>query len=104
MSISDWCSHVCSSDLFAIMSQLCILALVASCSDKEPKLKEYNSISACFQAMDYQYDALLTKADIAKHVTIDDASYKLEISPTKGTYAPCVYTWDSARSNDRRVV
>lgn len=74
-----------------------ILALVASCSDKEPKLKEDNATAACFQAMDYQYDALLTKADIAKHVTIDEASYKMDISTIKGTYGSCAYTWKSDR-------
>jgi len=83
--------------LFAIISPLCILAFVASCSDKEPTLKEDNATAACFRAVDYQYDALLTKADIAKHVTIDEASYKMKNSPIKGEYGSSSYEWKSGR-------
>jgi|SRR5690606_6816596 len=83
--------------LFVIIAQLCILAFVASCSDKGLKPKEDDAAAACFQAMDYQYDALLTKVDIAKHVAIDEASYKLEISPVKGEYGSSTYEWNSDR-------
>ena len=39
----------------------------------------------------------MTKADIAKHVSIDESSYKEDISSTKGKYGSCVYTWESDR-------
>lgn len=48
-------------------------------------------------AKDYAYEDLLTKADIAKHVPIDEASYKMKASTTKGQYGSCEYEWLSDR-------
>ncbi len=74
-----------------------ILAFFASCANKEPKLEKENAIATCFKAMDYKYETLLTKADIAKHIAIDEESYKMEISSTKGEYGSCTYEWKSNR-------
>src|SRR5690606_22203224 len=54
-------------------------------------------ISECLAAKDYKYEAVLTKADIAKHVSIDESSYEMDISSTKGKYGSCVYSWESDR-------
>lgn len=51
----------------------------------------------CFIAMDYDYEKLLTKEDVAKHTSIDEASFKKEVSPSHGEYGNCTYTWDSER-------
>ncbi|NLO69982.1 MAG: hypothetical protein GX102_03360 [Porphyromonadaceae bacterium] len=51
----------------------------------------------CFIAMDYDYEKLLTKEDVAKHTSIDEASFKKDVSPTHGEYGSCTYTWDSDR-------
>jgi|GEM_PF-645192 len=56
-----------------------------------------SAISQCLAAKDYQYQELLTKADIAKHVNIDESSYEEKISTTKGKYGSCVYRWASDR-------
>lgn len=75
---------------------LALLAVVA-CGDKDKTFGGDDSIARCLMAKDYKYEELLTKADVAKHTSIDEASYKMEISPTKGTYGSCTYTWNSDR-------
>lgn len=76
---------------------LCALVTVVACGDKGKTLEGDDNMARCLMAKDYQYEALLTKADVAKHASIDEGSYKMEISPTKGTYGSCTYTWDSDR-------
>lgn len=81
-----------------------LLAFFASCTDKEPKSKIDNSMADCFIKVDYRYEDLLTKADIAKHITIDEASYKMEISSIKGEYGSCLYSWKSNRPDFKKDI
>jgi len=71
--------------------------LLVACSDKKEDLIEENGIDACLMAKNYKYEELLTKSDIAKHVTIDEGSYKVDVSPTRGEYGSCRYEWHSNR-------
>jgi hypothetical protein len=73
-----------------------------SCGDQAQSTKEEDAGTACLRTMDYRYEALLTKADIAEHVNIDEASYTMEISPTKDQYGSCVYEWNSDRPDLER--
>lgn len=83
-----------------------LLTACASSSEKSGGQKDdgvkTNSKAAiataeCFMAMDYSYEKLLTKEDVGKHAVIDEASYEMEVSPTKGTYGDCTYSWASDR-------
>lgn len=58
---------------------------------------EFNAISQCLEDKNYQYETLLTKADIAKYVPIDEASFKEDIASRKDKYGSCVYSWTSDR-------
>lgn len=71
--------------------------LFVACSDKKENLVEDNNIGACLMGKNYKYEELLTKSDIAKHVTIDEGSYKVDVSPTRGEYGSCSYEWKSNR-------
>lgn len=70
------------------------LILIFAC-DKESEGKK--ETASCFEKFDYKYEELLTKADVAKHITISEASYKEKISSTKGMYGYCEYKWLSNR-------
>lgn len=77
---------------------LCTVVLMAACGDKKNNLADDNdNVARCLMAKDYKYEELLTKADVSKHVSIDESSFKMEISPTKGKYGSCDYRWDSDR-------
>src|SRR5690606_36364099 len=72
--------------------------IMSACSGTgETSAESSDAISQCLAAKDYKYEELLTKADIAKHVSIDESSFKEDISSTKGKYGSCVYTWESDR-------
>ena len=58
---------------------------------------EFDAIAECLASKDYNYEELLTKADIAKHISIDESSYKKDVSSTQGKYGSCVYRWKSDR-------
>lgn len=77
------------------------VALCTACGNQEGTTSktstESDAISQCLAAKDYKYEDLLTKADIAKYVDIDEASYKQEISSTKGKYGSSFYKWESDR-------
>lgn len=74
-----------------------VALLFVACSDKNDGLNEDTGIGACLMAKNYKYEELLTKSDIAKHVKIDEGSYNIEISSTRGEYGSCSYTWLSNR-------
>lgn len=76
---------------------LCAALLGTACANNEGKRSEGNGIDQCLMANDYAYQDLLTKADIAKYVHIDEASYKMKASTTKGQYGSCEYEWLSDR-------
>lgn len=78
---------------------LCSAALlIGACADKDKQPQDVeDQISKCLMAKDHKYEELLTKADISKHVSIDEASYKRDISSTKGPYGSCSYEWLSDR-------
>lgn len=80
-----------------ILSLLFGAILLAACGNSENVANDDDTISKCLMAKDYKYEELLTKADIAKHIAIDEASYEMEISPTKGEYGSCTYKWLSDR-------
>lgn len=63
--------------------------------DKESEGKKARA--SCFEKFDYKYEELLTKGDVAKHVAINEATYKEKISVTKGVYGYCEYQWLSNR-------
>lgn len=72
--------------------------IMSACSGTgETSAESSDAVGQCLAAKDYKYEELLTKADIAKHVSIDESSYKVDISSTKGKYGSCVYTWESDR-------
>lgn len=71
--------------------------LLASCSKDHPGPKWEDEFGICLQNFDYQYEKILTKGDISKHITIDEGSYELKISPTKGQYGDATYSWKSDR-------
>lgn len=75
-----------------------ITFLFISCKDseKQPEIGT-DKISKCLIAKDYKYEELLTKADLAKHVVIDESSYKMNVSNIKGVYGSCSYEWASNR-------
>lgn len=89
-----------------ILYLLCSAGILSACSGTGESSTESstasstessNVISQCLAAKDYQYEELLTKADIAKYVSIDESSYKQKVSSTKGKYGSCVYSWTSER-------
>lgn len=75
------------------------LAVLASCGNTDAGTDPDKALSAahCFKAMDYDYEALLSQADIEKHVSIDAATFKKTVSSTKGKYGSCDYSWKSDR-------
>lgn len=73
-----------------------ILCLV-SCSDKTDIAEGSDPVSKCFLSKNHKYEDLLTKTDVEKHVSIDEASYKMDVSSTKGIYGYCEYKWKSNR-------
>jgi len=66
-------------------------------SSTESATESSNAISECLASKDYQYQELLTKADIAKHINIDEASFEKNVSSTEGKYGSCIYRWKSDR-------
>lgn len=71
--------------------------LFSACAGKGDNEQKSDATNQCLADKEYDYEALLTKADIAKHVNIDESSFKKEISATKGKYGSCTYTWESDR-------
>lgn len=88
-----------------LLSFLVSAHIILSCSGSNSTETEIgsNSISSCLEAKDYKYETLLTKADLAKYVNIDESSFKQEISTTKGKYGSCVYSWKSDRP-DKEII
>lgn len=84
---------------------MCFTFFLAACGEGQDKngktntqrKKESKQITSCFKEYGYAYEKLLTKADISKHVTIEENSFETEISTTTGEYGSCTYTWDSDR-------
>lgn len=75
-----------------------VVLLPIACADKDNQYQDTEDpVSRCMMAKDYKYEDLLTKADVARHVTIDEASYKAKVSATKGKYGYCEYRWASDR-------
>jgi len=88
-------------NIIHLLFAICILSACAGTGDNGQKS---SAISQCLEDKDYQYETLLTKADIAKYVTIDEASFKKEISPTKGKYGSCTYSWESGRPKIEKAI
>lgn len=81
-----------------VIYTLFIVTLSLACSGKDNDVSnETNALSKCLMSKDYKYEDLLTKADIAKHVTIEESSYKIDISSIKGDYGSCKHEWASDR-------
>jgi len=72
-------------------------SLSAACSKDDAEPSWNDKFGVCFQNFNYQYETLLAKADISKHLPIDEATYKLDVSPTKGQYGSATYSWSSDR-------
>lgn len=81
-----------------------VVILFSACAGKGDNEQKSDAISQCLTDKDYDYKALLTKADIAKHVTIDEASFEMKISPTKGKYGSSTYSWESGRPKMEKVI
>lgn len=81
-----------------------VVILFSACAGKGGNEHKSDDISQCLADKDYDYGALLTKADIAKHVTIDEASFEMKISPTKGKYGSSTYSWESGRPKMEKVI
>lgn len=82
---------------YTLLSALFILSCGDSKNNSKSNTNTNVKTTACLQNFDYQYHKLLTKADISKYVNIDESSYKTKVSPTKGKYGSCTYSWDSDR-------
>lgn len=82
---------------YTLLSALFILSCGDSKNNSKSNTNTNVKTTACLQNFDYQYHKLLTKADISKYINIDEPSYKMDISSTKGKYGSCVYSWDSER-------
>ena len=81
-----------------------VVILFSACAGKGDNEQKSDAISQGLADKDYDYEALLTKADIAKHVNIDESSFKKEISATKGKYGNCTYSWESGRPKMEKVI
>ena len=81
-----------------------VVILFSACAGKGGNEHKSDDISQCLADKDYDYEALLTKADIAKHVTIDEASFEMKISPTKGKYGSSTYSWESDRPKIEKMI
>lgn len=73
------------------------LFVFASCNKKDVVSEEANAVTQCLLAKDYKYEELLTKVDILKHVSIDESSYKMDVSTIRGEYGSVIYDWNSNR-------
>jgi len=82
-----------------LLITICSIFLFASCSSSEDKPAPDVDLAMadCLQNFGYAYDKLLTREDISRHLTIDEASFKKEVRPNKDQYGSCKYTWDSDR-------
>lgn len=79
-------------------SLLCgLLIFFTSCSNKDVVEYSGSQIGKCLMAKDFEYEKLLTKADVTKYVAIEEASYKMKTSAIKGQYGYCSYEWLSDR-------
>lgn len=81
-----------------------VVILFSACAGKGGNEHKSDDISQCLADKDYDYEALLAKADIAKHVTIDEASFEMKISPTKGKYGSSTYSWESDRPKIEKMI
>lgn len=88
-------------NILHLLFAFCILSACAGTGDNGQKS---NAISQCLADKEHQYEALLIKADLAKYVKIDEASFKKEISSTKGKYGSCTYSWESGRPKMEKVI
>lgn len=89
-------------NIITLLFGTCVILACSGTTDNKEVAKETSKessgkISQCLTDKDYKYEELLTKADIAKYVNIDESSYKTEVSSTKGKYGSCTYSWDSNR-------
>ncbi len=75
-----------------------LVLLMGSCSEKNEKMPNGDGfkVSNCLAGFDYRYDELLTKADVQKHLPIDEDTYKEDINAGK-TYGNCRRSWNSDR-------
>lgn len=71
--------------------------LLAGCSKNDAGPKWDDKFGSCLQNFNYQYEKMLTKADIGNHIAIDESSYKLEVSSISGQYGNATYSWSSDR-------
>lgn len=78
------------------------ICLLIGCDKKSVVSEEINEVTNCLLSKDYKYEELLTKADILKHVNIDEASYKMDVSTIRGEYGSVVYDWNSNRPDLQR--
>lgn len=93
--------------LYLLIGTTIISACSGTAETKEKEssnTQESNTISQCLAGKDYKYEVLLTKADIAKYVNINESSFKEEVSPIEGKYGSCVYSWESDRPEIERVI
>ena len=84
---------------------LCTI-VIASCSkgdDPQPTEGDFK-ISDCLAKFNHKYEDLLTAADVTKHIPIDEASFKQDISTHTGTYGSCSYKWDSDRTTTMEIL
>lgn len=72
-------------------------SLLSACVEEDAIIKEDHLISECLLSKNYNYEDLLTKADISKHVAIAESSYKIKISSIKGEHGSCLHEWASDR-------
>lgn len=79
------------------------IALLASgCRDSARTPTENHATAACLKSKNYAYETLLTKADIGKHIAIDEGTFEAETASNKDQYGYCQYEWASERP-DRTV-
>lgn len=81
---------------------IAIIALLffASCSSGGTEGSLNSAYVHCLAGFNYQYNEMLTKADVQKHVTIDENTFKENLDTKNETYGSVNYSWDSGRPNN----
>lgn len=81
----------------ALITALAGLLFLAACSKENNPPAGDDRMAACLKKYNFEYGDIMTKADISKHVSIDEASYKREVGSRKDRYGHSTYEWNSDR-------
>lgn len=74
-----------------------VFLLTGACASPDQGSEPNSQYLGCLADFDFQYDQILTKGDVQKHVEIDESSFKEELDTKNTTYGSVSYVWDSDR-------